>query len=70
MNCLVCAYCKYCADFRVSSSPLTDFNILKSSGRYMYRQFNIKKFYVLPTQCIGVSCVDLRTNSYYFPIQY
>ena len=25
---------------------------------------------VLPTQCIYVFCVDLRTNSDYFPIQH
>ena len=36
----------------------------------MYRQFNIQQFYVLPTQCIYVFCVDLRTNSHYFPIQH
>ena len=36
----------------------------------MYHQFNIQQFYVLPTQCIYVFCVDLRTNSYYFPIQH
>jgi len=29
----------------------------------MYHQFNIHKLYVLPTQCIYVFCVDLRTNS-------
>jgi hypothetical protein len=29
----------------------------------MYHQFNIQEFYVLPTQCIYVFCVDLRTNS-------
>jgi len=39
------------------------------SGHYMYRQFNIKQFYFLPTQCIYVFCVDLRTNSDYFRIQ-
>ena len=33
-------------------------------------QFNIQQFYVLPTQCIYVFCVDLRTNSHYFPTQY
>jgi hypothetical protein len=33
-------------------------------------QFNIQQFYVLPTQCIYVFCVDLRTNSDYFPIQH
>ena len=32
--------------------------------------FNIKQFYVLPTHCIYVFCVDLRTNSHYFPIQH
>jgi len=35
----------------------------------MYRQFNIQQFYVLPTRCIYVFCVDLRTNSDYFHIQ-
>ena len=39
-------------------------------GNYMYRQFNIQQFYILPTQCICVFCVDLRTNSDYFPIQH
>ena len=34
----------------------------------MYHQFNIQQFYVLLTQCIYVFCVDLRTNSDYFPI--
>ena len=29
----------------------------------MHRQFNVQQFYVLPTQCIYVFCVDLRTNS-------
>jgi len=33
-------------------------------------RFNIHKFYVLPTQFIYVFCVDLRTNSDYFPIQH
>ena len=34
----------------------------------MYRQFNIQQFYVLPTHCIYVFCVDLRTNRVYFPM--
>ena len=38
------------------------FNPSKPSGHYMYRQFNTQQFYVLPTQCIYVICVDLRTN--------
>ena len=46
------------------------FNPVMSGGNYMYHQFNIQQFYVLPTQCIYVFCVDLRTNSDYFPIQH
>jgi hypothetical protein len=45
-------------------------NFLWPSGHYIYRQFNIQQFYVLPTQCICVFCVDLRTNSNYFAIQH
>jgi hypothetical protein len=37
-------------------------NHSKPSGHYMYYQFNIQKFYVLPSQCIIVFCVDLRTE--------
>jgi hypothetical protein len=33
-------------------------------------RFNIHKFYVPPTQCVYVFCVDLRTNSDYFTIQH
>ena len=47
-----------------------NFSTLKLSGHYMYRHFNMQQFYVLPTQCIYVFCVDLRTNSDYFPIQH
>ena len=32
--------------------------------------FNIHKFYVLPTHCIYVFCMDPRTNSDYFSVQY
>ena len=45
-------------------------NVSQPGGHYMYRQFNIQQFYVLPTQCISVFCVDLRTNSHYFPTQH
>ena len=31
----------------------------------MYRQFNVHRLYVLPTQCVYVFCMDLRTNSDY-----
>ena len=44
-------------------------NPVNRSGHYMYHKFNIQQFHVLPTQCIYVFCVDLRTNSDYFPIQ-
>jgi len=44
-------------------------NHSKPSGDYMYRQFNIQQFYVLPTQCTYVFGVDLRNESDYFPIQ-
>jgi len=36
----------------------------------MYHQFNIQQLYVLSTQCIYVFCMDLRTNSHYFPRQH
>ena len=36
----------------------------------VYIVFNIQQLYVLPTQCVYVFCVDLRTNSDYFPIQH
>ena len=49
---------------------LNKINLLQPSGYFKYRQFNIQQFYVLPTQCICVFCVDLRTNSDYFPIQH
>jgi len=45
-------------------------NHLQPTGHYMYHQFNTQQFYVLPTQCIYVFCVDVRTNSDYFPIQH
>ena len=45
-------------------------NPLTFSGHYTYHQFNIQQLYVLPTQCIYLFCVDLRTNSDYFPIQH
>jgi hypothetical protein len=31
--------------------------------------FNVQQFYVLPTQCIFVFCMDLRTGSDYFTLQ-
>jgi hypothetical protein len=43
---------------------------LKINGQYIYHLFNTQQFYVLPTQCIYVFCVDLRTNSDYFAVQH
>jgi len=37
---------------------------------FVYHQFNIQQFYVLSTLCIYVFCVDLKTNSDYFPVQH
>jgi len=57
--------------FTITASNLTvKPNFLKPSGHYMYHQFNVHKLYVLPTQCIYVFCVDLRTNNDYFPIRH
>jgi hypothetical protein len=47
---------------------------LNSSGYFMYHtvvtictaKFNVQKLYVLPTYCIDVFCVDLRTNGDFF----
>jgi hypothetical protein len=44
--------------------------ICTASGHYMYRQFNIHNSTFCPHSCIYVFCVDLRTNSDYFPIQH
>ena len=51
--------------YKTSHGAYTDgvFNPSKPSSYYMHNQFNVYQFYVLPTQCIYVFCVDLRTNS-------
>jgi len=41
-----------------------NFNVLKFRHFFRYRQFNVQQLCVLPSQC-----VDLRTNSDYFPMQ-
>jgi len=43
------------------SPDVNNFERSRFSGHYMYHQFTIHKFYALPTQCIYVFCVDLRT---------
>jgi hypothetical protein len=40
------------------------------AGSLYTDRFNFHKVNVLPTQCIYVFCVELRTNSDYFPIQH
>jgi hypothetical protein len=45
-------------------------NPLKPSRYYIYHQVNIPQFYVLAKHCIYMFCVDLRTNSHYFPINH
>jgi len=43
-----------------SAEPI---NLLKPTGHVMHHQFNIQQLYALPTKCIYVFCMDLRTNS-------
>jgi hypothetical protein len=40
------------------------------NGHYMYHQLNIQQFYVLPTQCIYVVCVGVRTNINLCPLHH
>jgi hypothetical protein len=56
--------------FHCLNSQEFRFNPLCDSSYFTYRQFNIQQLYILPTQCIYVFCVDLRTNSDYFPAQH
>ena len=39
------------------------FNLLKPTGHVMHQDFNIQQQYSLPTYCIYVFCIYLRTNS-------
>jgi len=43
------------------------FNPLKPSGHYIYRQFNIQQFYVLPTQCVYVFLRGPENKQRLFP---
>ena len=45
-------------------------NLLKPTGYVTHQQFNIQQLYVLPTQCIYVFCIYLRTNSDLCHLQY
>ena len=33
-------------------------------------RFNIRQYYILPTQCMYVFCMNVRTHSDYFPAQH
>jgi len=55
--------------FKVLSYSPGEFASYEPSGYYMYHQFNIQQLYVLPTECIFVFYMDLRTKNDYFPIQ-
>jgi hypothetical protein len=57
------ADCQNQLPLRTQEKTATFPNRLRPSGYYMYRQYNIQQFYLLPTQCIDVFCVYLRTNS-------
>ena len=58
------------AMFQYSTPPPNFYALTLQRQLFTYRQFNIQQFHVLPTHCIYVFCVDLRTNSDYFPIQH
>ena len=45
-------------------------NLLKPKTYFMYEQFLHSEILCLPTQCIYVFCMDLRTNNNYFPLQH
>jgi hypothetical protein len=65
----------YVSIFTYSDSKREDTNSeLKASLSFsdfkIFLRIFKKKFYVLPTQCIYVFCVDLRTNSDYFTVQH
>jgi DNA-directed RNA polymerase subunit RPC12/RpoP len=50
---------------------ITETECVYCAVRTLYSvRFNIHKFYLLPTQCVYVFCVDLRTKSDYFPVQH
>jgi len=38
-------------------------NLLKPTCYVMHHQFNIQQLYALPTHCIYVFCIYLRTNN-------
>jgi hypothetical protein len=69
--------CMYCQEKCWAAPPVRHTPSLCGASLSLYSpvvtlctaRFGIQQFYVLPTQCVYVFCVDLRTNSDYFPIQ-
>ena len=59
-----------CVSSAMAVKGIVNPNDVQPSGYYMYHQLNIQKFYILPTQCIYVFCMDLNTNMDCFPIQH
>ena len=45
-------------------------SLLKPTGHVMHQQFNIQQLYALPTNCIYVFCMDLKTNSDLYHLQH
>ena len=68
--CLLLVSANYCNLWKSTFTISHGTTMLKCNGHCVNRKFNIQQFYVLPTQCIYVFCVDLRNNSHYFPIQH
>jgi len=67
MNMLIVCLSSYIACLS-NQSLYKEFKLLKPKTYFAYHQLNTQQFYVLPTQCVYVFCVDLRRNSDYFPI--
>ena len=49
---------------------MASYDLLKPVVTLSVTSFNTKQIYFLQTYCIYVFCMDLRTKSDYFPIQY
>jgi hypothetical protein len=50
------------------SRRISCINLLKPTGHVMHQEFNIQQLYVLPTHCIYVFCIYLRTNKRLVPL--
>ena len=66
----VLLYVPCCCTYSSTVQRQVRLNPLQHKCYVMYRQFNSQQFYVLPTQCIGVFRINLRTNSSYFTVQH